>query len=57
MPASLDSIYGKYPLGNINVELLKNYRPVTPSFFTHFVSPAMINEIFKGGEQTIFLTA
>ena len=47
MPASLDSIYSKYPLGNINVELLKKLPAGHPVFLYSFrFSPAMINEIF-----------
>ena len=48
IPASLDSIYDKYPLGNINVELLKKLPSGHPVFLYSFrFSPAMINEIFK----------
>ena len=47
MPASLDSIYSKYPLGNINVELLKKLPAGHPIFLYSFrFSPAMISEIF-----------
>jgi hypothetical protein len=47
MPASLDSIYSKYPLGNINVDLLKKLPAGHPVLLYSFrFSPAMINEIF-----------
>ena len=52
MPASLDSIYSKYPLGNINVELLKKLPAGHPVFLYSFrFSPAMINEIFTKGRS------
>jgi hypothetical protein len=48
MPASLDSIYGKYPLGNINIALLKKLPAGDPVFLYSFrFSPAMVNEIFR----------
>ena len=36
MPASLDSIYSKYPLGNINLELLKKLPAGDPIFLYSF---------------------
>jgi hypothetical protein len=48
MPASLDSIYGKYPLGNINIDLLKKLPAGQPVFLYSFrFSPPMVNEIFR----------
>jgi hypothetical protein len=48
MPPSLDSIYGKYPLGNINIDLLKKLPPGHPVLLYSFrFSPAMVNEIFR----------
>jgi uncharacterized protein DUF4836 len=48
MPASLDSIYGKYPLGNINIDLLKKLPAGHTVFLYSFrFSPAMVNEIFR----------
>jgi len=48
MPASLDSIYTKYPLGNINVNMLKKLPDGHPILLYLFrFSPAMINEIVK----------
>ena len=46
MPASIDSIYNKYPLGNINTEVLKKLPEGHPIFlYLCRFSPAMINEI------------
>ena len=48
MPASLDSIYSNYPLGNINTDLLKKLPAGHPVFLYSFrFSPAMVNEIFR----------
>ena len=48
MPASLDSIYSKYSLGNINLETLKKLPASQPLFLYSFrFSPAMIDEIFS----------
>src|SRR6185295_18300089 len=55
MPPSLDSIYSKYSLGNINLELLKKLPAGQPLFVYAFhFSPAMISEIFsKTGADNI----
>jgi uncharacterized protein DUF4836 len=48
MPASLDSIYSKYPLGNINTDLLRKLPAGHPIFLYSFrFSPAMVNEIVR----------
>ena len=45
--ASLDSVYKKYPLKNINTELLKKLPAGQPIFLYSFsFSPEMINEMF-----------
>lgn len=55
MPAWFDSIYKKYPLGNINAELLKKLPPGQPILlYTFRFSPAMITEIFtKAGADNL----
>ena len=55
MPPSLDSIYSKYPLGNINTELLKKLPAGQPIFLYSFrLSPGMLNEmITKAGADNL----
>jgi len=55
MPDWFDSIYKKYPLGNINAELLKKLPPGQPILLYSFrFSPAMINEILtKAGANDL----
>jgi len=55
MPPSFDSIYSKYPLTNINVEVLKKLPAGHPLFLYSFsFSPAMMNEIFtKAGADNV----
>jgi len=48
MPPSLDSIYSKYSLGNINIETLKKLPAGHPLFVYSFhFSPAMMDEILS----------
>jgi len=55
MPASLDSIYDKYPLGNINTSLLRKLPAGQPLLLYSFrFSPAMIKEVFaKAGADDL----
>jgi hypothetical protein len=55
LPPSLDSIYDKYTLSNINLELLKKLPAGHPLFAYAFsFSPAMLNEIFtKAGADNV----
>lgn len=55
MPASVDSIYSKYPLGNINLELLRKLPSAHPLLLYSFsVSPSMINEMLtKAGADDL----